>query len=48
MCVVDDKGAILFAIFGLTKTSHVDDPLRAVLSALEVRGGRCIFCGGYI
>jgi class 3 adenylate cyclase/tetratricopeptide (TPR) repeat protein len=35
--VVDDKGVVVVAAFGLPPLSHEDDPARAVQTALEVR-----------
>lgn len=34
--LVDDKGAVLEAVFGLPPHSHEEDPLRAVRAALEI------------
>jgi len=35
--VLDDKGLILVAAFGLPPTAHADDPVRAIASAFEMR-----------
>lgn len=34
--MIDDKGSVLIACFGLPYFSHLDDPLRAVLSAVSI------------
>lgn len=35
--IIDDKGTVLIAAFGLPHYSHEDDPLRAVKSAMEIQ-----------
>lgn len=34
--LVDDKGTVLIAVFGVPPYKHIDDPIRAVKTALEI------------
>jgi hypothetical protein len=35
--IIDDKGGVLIAAFGLPPMSHEDDPQRAVEAAMEIK-----------
>ena len=39
--LVDDKGPVLLAAFGLPPMAHEDDTVRGVMAALEVQGALC-------
>lgn len=38
--LVDDKGSVLIAVWGIPPNSHEDDPLRAILAAMRLQ--KCV------